>query len=53
MMVDEFNGTFFGNQSLDEMLLRPREALRFCDNGGTPVKRTVRVQIPSAPGAQK
>jgi hypothetical protein len=31
MMVDEFNGTFFGNQSLDEMLLRPRQALAFCD----------------------
>jgi hypothetical protein len=31
LMVDAFNGTFFGNETLDEMLLRPREALAFCD----------------------
>ena len=30
-MVDAFNGTIFGDQSLDEMQLRPREALAFCD----------------------
>lgn len=32
LMVDEFNSTFFGDQSLDKMLLRPREAIRFCDS---------------------
>jgi len=31
MMVDAFNATYFGDKSLDEMLLRPREALAFCD----------------------
>ncbi len=30
-MVDAFNATFFGDKSLDEMLLRPSEALAFCN----------------------
>jgi hypothetical protein len=25
LLVDEFNGTFLGSQSFDELLLRPRE----------------------------
>jgi hypothetical protein len=32
LMVDEFNSTFFGSQSFDELLWRPREALRLCDD---------------------
>jgi hypothetical protein len=30
LMVDEFNGTYQG-EGFDELLLRPREALAFCD----------------------
>lgn len=31
MMVDQFNDRFRGQMSLDEVLLRPRVALAFCD----------------------
>jgi hypothetical protein len=31
-MVDAFNDAFRGSLSLDELLLHPREALRFCDD---------------------
>jgi hypothetical protein len=31
LMIDEFNGMFQGRQTIDELLLRPREALHFCD----------------------
>jgi len=30
-MADEFNDTYAGRWSVDEMLLHPREALHFCD----------------------
>jgi hypothetical protein len=31
-MVDEFNGTYKGSWTIDELCLHPREALRFCDD---------------------
>jgi hypothetical protein len=31
-MVDEFNSTYRGQWSIDELCLHPREALRFCDD---------------------
>jgi hypothetical protein len=31
-MCEEFNTTFRGQWSIDEMLLHPRDALRFCDD---------------------
>ena len=31
-MADAFSDTYKGNLSVDELLLHPREALRFCDN---------------------
>jgi hypothetical protein len=31
-MVDEFNATYRGTLSIDELCLRPRVALRFCDD---------------------
>lgn len=30
-MVSDFNATYGGKLTLDELLLRPREAMRFCD----------------------
>ncbi len=30
-LADEFNSTFRGMMTLDELLLHPREALEFCD----------------------
>lgn len=31
-IVDEFNGTYHGEWTIDELLLHPREAARFCDD---------------------
>jgi len=31
-MAEEFNGTYRGNWTIDELLLHPREAIRFCDD---------------------
>ncbi|MBX9655252.1 hypothetical protein K2Y11_16685 [bacterium] len=31
-MIDAFNDAYRGEFSIDELLLRPREALVFCDN---------------------
>jgi hypothetical protein len=31
-MADAFNDTYKGNLSVDELLLHPREAIRFCDD---------------------
>jgi hypothetical protein len=31
-MVDEFNTAFKGQNTIDELLLHPRDALRFCDD---------------------
>ena len=31
-IADTFNETFRGSLSVDELLLRPREAVRFCDS---------------------
>ncbi|MFO1043257.1 MAG: hypothetical protein U0941_15800 [Planctomycetaceae bacterium] len=31
-MVDEFNAAYRDQWTIDELLLRPREALRFCDS---------------------
>lgn len=31
-MVDDFNTTYHGDWSIDELLLHPREAMRFCDD---------------------
>jgi hypothetical protein len=30
-MVDDFNETYEGRQTVDELLLHPREAAHFCD----------------------
>ncbi len=32
LLVDEFHGHYRGDWSIDELLLHPREALRFCDD---------------------
>jgi len=32
LMVDEFNGIYRGAWTIDELLLHPREAARFCDD---------------------
>src|SRR5688572_28530445 len=32
MMVDDFNTTYRGSWTIDELLLHPREASRFCDD---------------------
>jgi hypothetical protein len=31
-MVGDFNEAYQGRQTIDELLLHPRDALRFCDN---------------------
>lgn len=31
-MVEEFNGVYRGTLTIDELLLHPRSALRFCDD---------------------
>ncbi len=31
-MVDDFNETFRGMWTIDELLLHPRDALKFCDD---------------------
>jgi len=31
-MIDEFNGVYRGGWTIDELLLHPREATRFCDD---------------------
>ena len=32
LMVDEFNAAYHGIWTVDELLLHPREAIRFCDD---------------------
>jgi hypothetical protein len=32
LMVDDFNATYKGSLTIDELLLHPREALMFCDD---------------------
>ena len=32
LMVDDFNMTFHGSISIDELCLRPREAITLCDD---------------------
>jgi len=31
-MVNDFNDTYHGTWTIDELLLHPREAVRFCDD---------------------
>lgn len=32
LMVEEFNDTYRGRWTIDELCLHPREAIRFCDD---------------------
>ena len=32
LMVDDFNAAFKGNWTIDELVLHPREAAKFCDD---------------------